>query len=255
MKKKYIFPVEDNDIYRYVSFAKQFPMLDENQEIELIYDYKTSKNQNSLQTLILSYFRLIVSICFKLRNYKIPFSDLIQESIKGFIKAVENFDNSKGKNLGVFARIWIMSTLYSYILSNISIITLGNCNEQKKMFFALRRFQRNTLPNSSLVALFGKQEAQKFTSSLQNVPLEYDNVISDYLSPESLAINQQYKDIVLTAIKKLDDRSQDIIYSRFMSSKKTSLSSLARRYDISIERVRQIEIESINKIRSYCKIK
>ena len=260
------------NIEQYISFINSIPLLTAQEEYELSCDWFDHKNIDAARYLVLTHLRLVVSTARCYMGYGLPFPDLIQEGSVGLMKAVDRFDPYKGVRLVTFAIHWIKAEINEYVIKNWRIVKTVTTKNQRKLFFKLRSSK-----NDSTLT---KEQAVNIAESL-NVKSEdvYDmdmcfsgadiSLVScddggyspeDFLSadcdtPDVIVSNKimsKLRSVQLeSALNELDDRSQDIIKSRWLSDKKAILSILAKKYNISVERVRQIEVIALRKMRAF----
>ena len=252
--------------------------LEKKEEYSLIADWQNNKNEKSLNRLIGAYHKLIKSVAKKFSSYGLNQSDLIQEGTIGFMHALEKFDLLKGFRLSTYSHWWIRAAIQSYILKNWSVVKSGNTASQKTLFFGLNKLKKQINFNSH--GYMGQDELEKISSFLNIKPLEVqymenrlsmgdqslnrkidDEDGSDLLSllksdapsPEDIFQNNNDNNLknkwIAESIEKLNDREKKIIMSRNLKDSKETLGCIGKKLNISKERVRQIEVSALKKLR------
>ena len=255
----------------YISHVMAIPVLSTEEEVSLGYKLQNSNDLESAKKLIMHNLRYVVYIAKSYSGYGLNLNDLIQEGNIGLMKAVKKYNPEKNLKLITFAVYWIKSEIHEFVLKNWKIVKVATTKTQRKLFFNLRS-KKNSL--SSLT----NEEAQSIASDLK-VPvkdvmemekrmLNFDLAIDETDNEEQtspqvyLESNEMKPDEVLeyeeknninqklySVLGNLDNRSRDILESRWLSEKKLTLEDLSKKYGISRERVRQIEAESMSKLK------
>jgi len=264
-------------IESYISAAYQVPMLSAEEEHDLAMRFKEKQDLAAAQRLILSHIRFVIKIARGYQGYGLPQQDLIQEGTVGLMKAVRRFDPSVGVRLVSFAVHWIKAEMHEFILRNWRIVKIATTKAQRKLFFNLRSskkrlgwFSQDEI-NSVAEDLGVKPETVvEMEARLNNSDVAFD--ISDdsdddavttapatYLAdmrmePESTLEKADFDadnlNRLQSAMKTLDERSMDIIQTRWLNENKATLHELAAKYDVSAERIRQIEKNAMNKLKT-----
>ena len=264
-------------IESYISAAYQVPMLSAEEEHDLAMRFKENQDLAAAQRLILSHIRFVIKIARGYQGYGLPQQDLIQEGTVGLMKAVRRFDPSVGVRLVSFAVHWIKAEMHEFILRNWRIVKIATTKAQRKLFFNLRSskkrlgwFSQDEI-NSVAEDLGVKPETVvEMEARLNNSDVAFD--ISDdsdddavatapatYLAdmrmePESTLEKADFDadnlNRLQSAMKTLDERSMDIIQTRWLNENKATLHELAAKYDVSAERIRQIEKNAMNKLKT-----
>ena len=133
--------IEDGGLHAYLEQIKQFPVLSEAEEIDLIREFKEKGNLQAAQKLITSHLRLAVKIALTYRRYGLPTADLISEANIGLMQAVKKFDMSKKVRLSTYAMLWIKAALNDFVLRSWSLVKIGTVAAQKKLFYNLGRIK------------------------------------------------------------------------------------------------------------------
>lgn len=267
------------DLDAYARRVGKIPVLTVEEERELALRMYDHQDEDAKRYLIQSHLRFVMFIAQSYRGYGLPQADLIQEGNIGLLKAIERFDPYVGVRLVSFAIHWIRSEMHEYILRNWRIVKIATTKAQRKLFFNLRASktrlnwlnadETQKLADTLNVSIRDVQEMEKRLSN-QDVAFDApsDNqddddssfVPADYLAdqrfnPEQLVSDTEeetYRYARLEeALQQLDERSAKILRQRWMGDAKVTLSTLAKQYKVSTERVRQIEQAAMRKIRSH----
>lgn len=261
----------------YIDWAHQIPMLSEEEEIRLAERLHANQELAAARQLILAHLRFVVRIARGFNGYGLSQADLIQEGNIGLMKAVKRFDPSHGVRLASFAVHWIKAEMHEFIIRNWRIVKIATTKAQRKLFFKMRslgnRLGWNTPDDIRYVAeTLDVSEADVRHMELRmNAPdTSFDAPVGaledgqhyapeDYLKdhqshePEWLTLQQDCQHWenkqLQNALQQLDERSQDIIHKRWLQTPKATLHDLASHYDVSAERVRQLEAQAIKKIK------
>ncbi|MBT8113543.1 MAG: RNA polymerase sigma factor RpoH [Gammaproteobacteria bacterium] len=273
------FSVSTANVDSYIASAYQIPVLDAEQEHALAIRLHEDNDLDAARTLILHHLRFVVQVARGYNGYGLPIADLIQEGNVGLMKAVKKFDPHKGVRLVSFAVHWVRAEIHEYVLRNWRIVKIATTKAQRKLFFNLRsNKKRLAWLNQAEVENVAEQLGVKATDVLEmekrlsspdlgfDLPDHADEEDSAasyapaaYLSedtdtPEIIAEQNdwqahQNKQLKI-ALQELDERSRYIIAKRWLAEEKTTLQDLAKEYDISAERVRQLENNAIKKLKS-----
>lgn len=260
----------------YISAAFQLPMLSEKEEHDLAVRWRDNQDVDAARGLIMSHLRFVVRIARQYSGYGLPQQDLIQEGSIGLMKAVRRFNPDVGVRLASFAVHWIKAEMHEYILRNWRIVKIATTKAQRKLFFNLRSSKKR-------LGWFTHQEVQDVAEDLGVKPetvLEMEARMNNYdmafdaqesdddshavapvaylpdmrmepaktLEQEDTIQDQQSR--LYSALESLDERSQDILRQRWLSEKKATLHDLAAQYDVSAERIRQIEKAAMKKMQA-----
>lgn len=267
--------VPQGNLDSYIRMANQYPMLTPDQEKELAERYYYDEDLDAAKQLILSHLRFVVHIARGYMGYGLPLADLIQEGNIGLMKAVKRFNPEVGVRLVSFAVHWVKAEIHEYVLKNWRIVKVATTKAQRKLFFNLRK-------NKQRLEWFNEAEIQRVAEELGVSPddvkemesrmtgqdmafdlpvgedsddayvpsmyIEDDNSnFADNLEDEQH--NGQATEQLAYALAQLDERSQDIIKTRWLDEEKATLHELAAKYNISAERVRQLETQALKKIK------
>ncbi|MGA2654804.1 MAG: RNA polymerase sigma factor RpoH [Gammaproteobacteria bacterium] len=260
--------------------ALQIPMLSEAEERTLALRWFYEQDLTAAKQLVLSHLRFVVKIARNYKGYGLPQDDLIQEGNIGLMKAVKRFDPNLGVRLATFAAYWIKSEIHNYVLRNWRLVRIATTKAQRKLFFNLRRLKKGftALTSNEIKTIAQELNVKPIEVKEMELRLQAQDVFLDvtpeeggetyalptpndagmvYQNPEQLYIEHHEqaanKNQLQQALSKLPERTRDIILSRYILEEKTSLHELAQKYNISAERVRQIEVMGMEKLREYCR--
>ena len=274
--------IEENGIYAYLEQIKKFPVLTEDEEKKLITDFQTKGDLLAAQKLITSHLRLAAKIALTYRRYGLPMSDVISEANLGLMQAVKKFDMDKKVRLATYAIWWIKAAVNDYILRSWSLVKIGTVAAQKKLFYNLSRIKARLglYENKELEPKVVKAIAHELMvdekdvtemnrriggDSSLNVSVGDDedghekiDMIVDRRENIEAKISarqeQAYKARILAqCMKKLDEREQYIIKNRMLTENPSTLDDIGTHFNISRERVRQIEKKAFDKLSSEVK--
>lgn len=267
---------QTGSIESYVQAVSGINMLTAEEERSLAERLQQEDDLESARKLIMSHLRFVVHIAKSYSGYGLPQADLIQEGNIGLMKAVKRFDPTVGVRLVSFAVHWIKAEIHEFVLRNWRIVKVATTKAQRKLFFNLRKAKKrlgwftheevqtvaNELGVSTKEVL---QMESRMSSQDQAFDLSADDDDSGNFAPvqyledksadvETDVINtdweQNANQRLHSAIKTLDERSQHIIQTRWLADEKTTLQDLAEKYQVSAERVRQIEKNAMKKLQA-----
>jgi RNA polymerase sigma-32 factor len=259
----------------FLQVANSAPVLTIEKEASLARRFRDEDDVEAARELVVSQLRHVVHVAKGFTGYGLPVADLIQEGNIGLMKAVKNFDPDRGIRLVSYAVHWIKAEIYEYVLKNWKIVKVATTKAQRKLFFNLRKSRKslNTMTEQETLDLAEnldvpikavREMEQRMTSNdvafdgTDNSDDEFSTSPSAYLpdmryNPEELAIATQTTDnnqsSLLSAISELDDRSKEIVQRRWLSEDKATLHELASEYNVSAERIRQIEKRAMEKMK------
>ena len=270
--------IDDGGLHSYLEKIKQFPVLSEEEERKLIYQFKEQGDLKAAQTLITSHLRLAVKIAMTYRRYGLPTADLISEANIGLMQAVKKFDTSKNVRLSTYAILWIKAALNDFVLRSWSLVKIGTMAAQKKLFYNLGRIKARLglYDNKELEPKVVKKIADELVvdekdvvemnrrlsgdSSLNTKAYDSDDetiekidLIADKSQNQemSLAAKQERefkKQILAKSLAKLNEREQYIVKNRMLTENPLTLDEIGEKFNISRERVRQIEKRAFEKL-------
>ena len=267
------------NLTRYLQSIRKFPILEQDEEYRLAVEYKKTHAQTIAYKLITSHLRLVVKVVSKYKGYGLPVSELISEGNVGLLYAIEKFEPEKGFRFSTYALWWIKAAIQKYILNSWSLVKLGTTSAQKKLFFNLRKI-KNKLNltddremSDDIVHHIAKslnvtiQEVTDMNMRLQSHDGSLNTILTDssdggaewmdFISDtkpnqeELLASAETMsyrKKLFHQALGVLNSREKDILFKRRLAERASTLDDLSKTYNISKERVRQIELNSIKKI-------
>ncbi len=259
----------------YLRAIRQVDMLTPEKEQELAHKLYEKQDLMAARSLVISNLRFVVYIARSYEGYGLPLADLIQEGNIGLMRAVKRFDPNRKVRLITFAVYWIRAEIHEYILKNWSLVKIATTKAQRKLFFNLRSHKKRlawmTDDEAKAIAKdlgVTPEETRAMEARLTGGDVSLDATIEDEEGDSSTLLNYLPDDIdnpeqrtmiddrkerlhlaLARGIGLLDERSRDIIKQRWLLPQKTSLQELATKYDISAERVRQIEKKAFGQVR------
>ncbi len=270
--------VNDNSLVAYMEQIKKFPVLSEEQEKELVTEFQEKGDMNAAQTLVTSHLRLAAKIAFNYRHYGLPLSDIISEANIGLMQAVKKFDLGKKVRLATYAMWWIKAAINDYILRSWSLVKIGTRAAQKKLFYNLSRIKARlgVYDNKELEPEVVKDIAKELVVDEADVKemncrLVGDKSLNVAVSDEdedeqidflvdrtqnieeSLSRRQeagQKAKILQQCLGQLSEREQYIIKNRMLTETPVTLEELGAKFNVSRERIRQIEKSAFDKLQS-----
>lgn len=261
----------------YLNLVRQMPRLTAEQERELTRKYRDHGDLDAARELVMTNLRFVVHVARGYNGYGLSMPDIIQEGNVGLMKAVKRFDPDMGVRLVSFAVHWIKAEIHEYVIKNWGIVKVATTKAQRKLFFNLRKSKQNlgwlsndeaqSIADDLDVELSDLYEMEMRLSSRDvafDMPLDESaeesfTAPATYLQqhgtdPAELFENADWEgheqDMLAKALSCLDERSLDILSSRWLAEKKATLHELAERYNVSAERIRQLEQNAMKKIRA-----
>ncbi|MEO1932970.1 MAG: RNA polymerase sigma factor RpoH [Pseudohongiella sp.] len=262
------------DLTAYMTSANSIAVLTQEQEQELARQYYYDDNVDAARQLVLAHLRFVVHMAKTYSGYGLSQADLIQEGNVGLMKAVKRFNPEVGVRLVSFAVHWIKAEMHEYILRNWRIVKVATTKAQRKLFFNLRSSKKKLgwLNNAETQAVaddlgVDAKVVQQMEGRMSAYDTSFDADADDtayrapafYLEDQNSDLAKQVSDAeweettnnsLHTAMAELDDRSKDILNSRWLTDGKATLHELADKYGISAERIRQLEKNAMNKIKA-----
>lgn len=271
-------PSTVGNIDAYIQAANRYPMLSEAEEIQLAERFHNEGDVEAARQLVLSHLRLVISIARGYLGYGLPHADLIQEGNIGLMKAVKRYDPSRGVRLVSFAMHWIKAEIHEYILKNWRLVKVATTKAQRKLFFNLRSLKNDyegvdTLSGTQaaeVAARLGVKQEEVVEMetrlsgrdlALEGNPDDGDEAFApiDYLADsryeptrvlENKALAYQQNEGLHAALDGLDSRSRRIVEARWLNEDEAAtLHELAAEFKVSAERIRQIEVKALQKMR------
>ncbi len=266
------------NIDAYIQAANRYPMLSGAEETSLAERFHNNGDVEAARQLVLSHLRLVISIARGYLGYGLPHSDLIQEGNIGLMKAVKRFDPARGVRLVSFAMHWIKAEIHEYILKNWRQVKVATTKAQRKLFFNLRSMKSDYEGVDTLSGTQANEIAQRLgvkqeeviemetrlsgrDMALEGSPDDSDEAFApiDYLADsryepmrvlENKAIARLENEGLQEALAVLDARSRRIVEARWLhDGEGATLHDLAAEFDVSAERIRQIEVKALQKMR------
>jgi RNA polymerase sigma-32 factor len=263
---------------RYLSEIKKFPILSPEEEYMLAKRWTEHQDTEAAAKLVNSHLRLVAKIAMGYRGYGLPVSELISEGNIGLMQGVKKFEPERGFRLATYAMWWIRASIQEFILRSWSLVKMGTTAAQKKLFFNLRRmknrieaFEDGDLKPEDVAKIakdLGVSEADVISMNRRmamggdtslNVPLREDGegswqdwlVDTDPLQDERVAEAEETQvrhELLVQAMEALNDREKHILTERRLSEDPKTLEELSQVYDVSRERIRQIEVRAFEKL-------
>ncbi|NBC21686.1 MAG: RNA polymerase sigma factor RpoH [Alphaproteobacteria bacterium] len=267
---------------RYLSEIRKFPMLEKQEEFMLAKRWQEHEDPEAAEKMVTSHLRLVAKIAMGYRGYGLPMAEVISEGNVGLMQAVKKFDPDKGFRLATYAMWWIRAAIQEYILRSWSLVKLGTTASQKKLFFNLRRIkgeiaaleegdlkpeqvseiaERLNVSEKDVMSMNGRMSA---SDASLNVPMGKDGDMEwqDWLADEeqgqagSYADQQEFDarmELLTEAMDDLNEREKHILTERRLSDEPKTLEELSQVYNVSRERIRQIEVRAFEKLQKAMK--
>ena len=276
----------DDNLSKYLARIRSFPILEKDEEYMLAKAWSEREDVEAAHQLVTSHLRLVAKIAMGYRGYGLPLSDLISEGNIGMMHAVKKFDPERGFRLATYAMWWIKASIQEYILRSWSLVKIGTTAAQKKLFFNLRRLKgkidaidggdlrpdqvthiAETLDVDESEVISMNQRMSGGDKSL-NTPMasdidgggEWQDWIEDNRENQEVAFAEreefeaQYS-VMRDAIEGLNPREQRIIQARRLTEPPLTLEDLSEEFEVSRERIRQIEVRAFEKLAEAVKLK
>jgi RNA polymerase sigma-32 factor len=265
------------NLSRYLQKIRKFPMLTPQEELALAHRWRNEQDLEAAHRLVSSHLRLVVRIAMGFRGYGLPVDELISEGTVGIMRAVERFDPDRGFRLTSYAKWWIRAEIQDYVLYSWSLVKMGTTAAQKKLFFNLRRLKGQMqaiedgdlrpdqvakiarvldVPERDIVSM--NRRLSTSDHSL-NAPLcqdshgEWQDRLVDEADSQETSIADREeltgrRALFLVALKTLNERERHILIERRLKDNPTTLKDLSAQYNVSLERVRHIEVRAFEKL-------
>jgi RNA polymerase sigma-32 factor len=261
----------------YLNLVRQMPKLTSEQERDLAIKFRDHGDLAAAKELVMTNLRFVVHVARGYSGYGLSMPDIIQEGNIGLMKAVKRFDPDVGVRLVSFAVHWIKAEIHEYVIKNWGIVKIATTKAQRKLFFNLRKSKQDIgwLTNDEALAIAKDLDVEvndvyEMEKRLGSQDMAYDAHDDDsgedtvvapanYLQqhgadPATLLENADWQgygeDLLTEALATLDERSQDILSSRWLADEKATLHELAERYNVSAERIRQLEQNAMKKLKA-----
>ncbi|MTH64373.1 RNA polymerase sigma factor RpoH [Paracoccus shanxieyensis] len=275
-------PSPEQGLNRYLQEIRKFPLLEPEEEYMLAKAWVDHEDPQAAQRLVTSHLRLAAKIAMGYRGYGLPQAEVISEANVGLMQAVKRFDPEKGFRLATYAMWWIRASIQEYILRSWSLVKMGTTSAQKKLFFNLRKAKsklgaleegdlrpenvrqiatdlnvseqevidmnrRMSGGDASLNATVGSGDGES-TAQWQDWLEDQDaNQAEAFAEADELSTRRQ---MLLSAMDVLNDREKDILMERRLRDEPMTLEDLSTRYEVSRERIRQIEVRAFEKLQN-----
>jgi RNA polymerase sigma-32 factor len=266
------------DLTAYISSVNSIAMLTPELERELAKQYYYDDDVDAARQLVMAHLRFVVHMAKTYSGYGLSQADLIQEGNVGLMKAVKRFNPEVGVRLVSFAVHWIKAEMHEYILRNWRIVKIATTKAQRKLFFNLRSSKKRLgwLNNAEAEAVaedlgVDAKVVRQMEGRMSSYDTSFDAELGSddeavyrapayYLEDQGSDISANIEDAqwekvtnhsLSLAMNKLDERSQDILKSRWLGDEKSTLHDLAGKYGVSAERIRQLEKNAMNKIKAH----
>ena len=274
-------PSPEGGLNRYMQEIRKFPMLEPEEEYMLAKRWVDHEDTEAAHKMVTSHLRLAAKIAMGYRGYGLPQAEVISEANVGLMQAVKRFDPEKGFRLATYAMWWIRASIQEYILRSWSLVKLGTTSAQKKLFFNLRKaknrigaLEEGDLRPENVARIatdLGVTETEVISMNRRlsggdaslNATVSADGEGAaqwqDWLEDESANTAADYeandeldarRALMAEAMAVLNDREKDILMQRRLSEETITLEDLSSQYDVSRERIRQIEVRAFEKLQS-----
>jgi RNA polymerase sigma-32 factor len=272
----------EGNLSRYLQEIRKFPMLAPEEELDLSRRWRDSEDTAAAHKLVTSHLRLVAKIAMGYRGYGLPIGELISEGNVGMMQAVKRFDPDRGFRLATYAMWWIRAAIQEYILHSWSLVKMGTTAAQKKLFFNLRRLKGQMqaiedgdlkpeqvgkiakaldVPEQDVVSMNRRLAAPDHSL---NAPVRADSegewqdwLVDEGESQETVLAQHEEltgrRALLGGALRTLNDRERHILIERRLKDNPTTLEELSQQYNISRERVRQIEVRAFEKLQKSMK--
>ncbi|MBP6677904.1 MAG: RNA polymerase sigma factor RpoH [Paracoccus sp.] len=273
-------PSPEQGLNRYLQEIRKFPLLEPEEEYMLAKAWVDHEDPEAAQRLVTSHLRLAAKIAMGYRGYGLPQAEVISEANVGLMQAVKRFDPEKGFRLATYAMWWIRASIQEYILRSWSLVKMGTTSAQKKLFFNLRKAKsklgaleegdlrpenvtliandlnvteqevidmnrRLSGGDASLNATVGSGDGESTAQWQDWLEDEDANQAEAFAEADELSARRE---MLISAMDVLNDREKDILMERRLRDDPMTLEDLSARYDVSRERIRQIEVRAFEKL-------
>jgi RNA polymerase sigma-32 factor len=268
----------DPSLNRYLHDIRKYPVMTPEEEVMLAKRWRKHGDQRAADRLVTSHLRLVAKIARNYRGYGFPLAELISEGNLGMMQAVKRFDPDRGFRLATYAVWWVRAAIHEYVVRSWSLVKIGTTAAQRKLFFNLRRLKsqlraiddgdlspenarwiatdlvvpeaevvsmnrRLAQPDHSLNARVAGESEEEWLALLPDNAPDQEAVISERAELE------HRRRLIHLGLSHLADRERDILFARWFTDKPSTFDELSRRHAVSRERIRQIELRAIDKLR------
>ncbi len=277
MAAGYLMLTPEGGLSRYLSEIRNFPMLEPQEEYMLAKRWREHEDSSAAHRLVTSHLRLVAKIAMGYRGYGLPINEIVSEGNVGLMQAVKRFEPDKGFRLATYAMWWIRASIQEYILRSWSLVKIGTTAAQKKLFFNLRKAkgqikaieEGDLKPEQvkTIATKLGVTEDEVISMNRRlaapdhslNAPLRADSegewqdwLVDETPNQETILAEREEKDdrsdLLADGMKALNERERHILTERRLKDEPATLEDLSKEYDISRERVRQIEVRAFEKL-------
>ncbi len=267
----------EGNLSRYLQEIRKFPMLSPEEELQLARRWRDLRDRRALDRLLGAHLRLVFKTARKFAGYGLPLSDLVSEGNVGLMQAAEKFDPEKGFRFSTYAMWWVKAAIQEYVLHNWSMVKIGTTAAQKKLFFNLRRLKGRMqeleggdltpeavasiaadldVPEAEVVEMnrrLAANDSSLNTRMGEDQDTEWQDLLSDDRPNQEarFAESQELgtrRAILHDVLGSLGERDREILVARRLRDEPLTLEELSRRFDISRERVRQIEVRAFERV-------
>lgn len=274
-------PSPEQGLNRYMQEIRKFPMLEKDEEYMLAKAWVEKEDSESAHKMVTSHLRLAAKIAMGYRGYGLPTAEVISEANVGLMQAVKRFDPEKGFRLSTYAMWWIRASIQEYILRSWSLVKIGTTSAQKKLFFNLRKAKNKigaieagdlkpenvaqiandlNVTEAEVVSMNRRMSGGDASLNAQvGDPTEGQAEWQDWLEDENADQAADYekenelqtrRELMVEAMEVLNDREKDILAKRRLQHKAITLEDLSGEYNVSRERIRQIEVRAFEKLQA-----
>ena len=273
----------EGNLTRYLQEIRKFPMLEPDEEYMLAKRWKEGEDPEAAHRLVTSHLRLVAKIAMGYRGYGLPVSELISEGNIGLMQGVKKFDPERGFRLATYAMWWIKASMQEFILRSWSLVKMGTTASQKKLFFNLRRMKKNLeafedtdlhpddvkkiatdlgVPEVDVVNMNRRMlmggDASLNVSISDDGEGQWQDMLADQgpLQDETVSDAQEASwrhALLAEAMAGLNEREREILFQRRLTDEPKTLEELSQVYDVSRERIRQIEVRAFEKLQTAMK--
>ena len=273
----------ENGLTRYLEEIRKFPMLEPDQEYMLAKRYQEHGDTGAAHKLVTTHLRLVAKIAMGYRGYGLPIGEVISEGNVGLMQAVKKFEPDKGFRLATYAMWWIKAAIQEYVLRSWSLVKMGTTANQKRLFFNLRKAKSriqaiddgdlNPEQVKQIATQLGVSEEEVVSMNRRlsgdaslNAPIKagegesgewQDWLVDDSDNAEQVMIRQDElesrREMLKDALASLNDREKRVFMARRLEESPVTLEDLSQEFNISRERVRQIEVRAFEKVQKAVK--
>ncbi|MEQ1789383.1 MAG: RNA polymerase sigma factor RpoH [Rickettsiales bacterium] len=270
-------PSSPDGLRRYLQDVAKFPVLEPKEEYELSKRWRDHGDMKAAHRLVTSHLRLVAKIAFRYRGYGLPMGELIAEGNIGMMQAVKRFEPDKGFRLSTYSMWWIRAAIQEYILRSWSMVKIGSSAAQKRLFFNLRKLKskigaigergmtHEQVGDIAQILDVSREDVISMDQRMSGNDVYLNSAVSDDGDGEKMDMlvepSENHEEVLLkreeqqgrklllnNAMAKLNDRERDIIQRRRLQDSPDTLEDLSQIYNISRERVRQIEVRAMEKL-------